>query len=834
MYNYRLPLQGILTGPNNARASFRLAKVRLLYYDPTSSHPPLTRNAFLYDVRPLPETLEPYIYAHMSAAEQAQRDAAAFERAQELLGAGQLKEDRGDAQGALELYEQCRSCARLISVPRSAKAVELAALGSLGGICTSLGQYERAIEYLDKTLAICRENHDRRNEGSALGSLGNAYASLGKYESAIEYLTRSLLISRETRDREAEASNLGDRGVAYAKHEKYTEAIEDLLQSLTICRELGNKKSEAGRLGSLGLIHKDLGRYEQAIDFIKQALKLSCELGNRQSEGIQLCNLGTAVSKLGQHEEAIHHYMRALSIIREGEHREAEGSVMLNLGHIHLRDLNDPTNALQWLKNSRGVFDALWDDLTTDDHRVSFADTYSSCSRMLQLAHTRLDQPEAALEESERARSRSFEVLLAQQRAASGKGLAPDAFAAAGPVSFEALQGAAVRQRVTIIFYSAIVSSWAQPIAWVVRGGAGLQMKQITVPSGDASLTRLTELTRRAIGASARHGEASGRSTQRADPLGLLTPMVDEALTEALGCSRDIEALDDQSGTPDSLTDLLRRGYDMLIAPLGLTDGEPLLLVPDGDLYAMPFAALLAPNGKHLIEAHSLRVAPSVGTVVELEARATRRAAPSGAALVVGNPNFHGWASQLPAAEMEAQNVAAALSASAGLKNGVTTLVGDHATNDAVVEAMRGCDVVHLATHGTAESVLLGGATRTEGALTMAEVQGLDLSARLVVLSECDSFRGKLTTDGVIGITRAFVAAGALSLVASLWKVHDEATRELMERFYQRLLASGEVGDVAAAMQGAMISMIREGHSSVPQWAAFVVYGLADFPGSHR
>jgi len=96
-----------------------------------------------------------------------------------------------------------------------------------------------------------------------------------------------------------------------------------------------------------------------------------------------------------------------------------------------------------------------------------------------------------------------------------------------------------------------------------------------------------------------------------------------------------------------------------------------------------------------------------------------------------------------------------------------------------------------------------------------------------VVLSECDSFRGKLTSDGVIGITRAFVAAGALSLVASLWKVDDAATRALMERFYERLLAGGALGDVAAAMQGAMVSMILEqGRWTVLQWAAFVVYGL--------
>ena len=154
--------------------------------------------------------------------------------------------------------------------------------------------------------------------------------------------------------------------------------------------------------------------------------------------------------------------------------------------------------------------------------------------------------------------------------------------------------------------------------------------------------------------------------------------------------------------------------------------------------------------------------------------------------------------------------------------------LGAAATKAAVVEAMRGCDVIHLATHGTADGVLLSGATLAEGKLSMGEVQGLELRARLVVLSECNSFRGKLTADGVVGIARAFVAAGALPLVASLWKVDDAATRELMERFYKRLLSGGVLGNVAAAMQAAMTSMIRDRHWSVHQWASFVVYGLSD------
>lgn len=111
----------------------------------------------------------------------------------------------------------------------------------------------------------------------------------------------------------------------------------------------------------------------------------------------------------------------------------------------------------------------------------------------------------------------------------------------------------------------------------------------------------------------------------------------------------------------------------------------------------------------------------------------------------------------------------------------------------------------------------------------MAEVQNLNLNhVRLVVLSACNTFKGELRADGVVGISRAFVAAGAPTLLASLWVVDDNATRVLMNRFYRRLFANvrGVALDVQRALQDTMISMIRDGYE-IHEWAPFVVYGLS-------
>ena len=909
---------------------------------------------------------------------EANRNEAVVEESKQLLGAAQLKQQRGDAKGALRLYEQSLACAPRITDAKQAKAVEAPAHRGIGDAYVRLDQYERAVEHYTQSLERCKEIGHRENEGIALGNLGaayfflgeheraiklfkqalvinkevgyregesanlgqlgSAYRSLGQYERAIEYTTQALAISEETGDRHGEATALGNLAGAYGSLGQHEHALEHHTRALTISREVGDRRLEGSFLGNLGSTHRQLGQHEHAIKYHTEALTVSKEIGSRELENNQLGCLATAYSRLGlneraieyetqalaisreirnrwseglhldslgifygrldQNERAIEHHTQALAVSREVGNRQGEGKVLLNLGcaysclnqferaieHLtqalaisreigdqgseaycldnlgntylleayaresgfqgdHERAVNGPAAALPLLQQARDIHDKLWAELNTDERRVSFGDTYVINGRGLQAAHARLGQPAAALEAAEHASSRAFELLLAQQRVARGASPAAASAtdAATAPQGSDALLEVATRQGVTIVVFSLIGSSLL--LAWVVRGGTPLAMKQIGIPKSEKSIAQLIELTRRTIGARARQGEATASSAaEQASPSMLAPPMVDEAaLEEALAACRDLTLDDDDdddatiaSPTParpaDPTTELLRRCHELLIAPLGLVDGEPLLLVPDRDLYALPFAALIDADGKHLIERHTLRVAPSVGTVIQLEEGLQARTAPSKlSALVVGDPAFHGWAGQLPGAKAEARDVAAALSASAAFKSAaaVTSLIGDAATKPAVVEAMRHCDVIHLATHGVPDGVLLGGATREKGKLSMAEVQSLELRARLVVLSECDSFRGKLSSDGVIGITRAFVAAGALTLVASLWKVDDAATKALMQRFYARLLEGGAVGDATVAMQGAMVSMIRDGHWTVLQWAAFVVYGLA-------
>ena len=142
--------------------------------------------------------------------------------------------------------------------------------------------------------------------------------------------------------------------------------------------------------------------------------------------------------------------------------------------------------------------------------------------------------------------------------------------------------------------------------------------------------------------------------------------------------------------------------------------------------------------------------------------------------------------------------------------------------------------LLHLATHGSPDGLYLADDTAASPSLSTAHVYGLRLQADLAVLSACDTFKGELRTDGVVGIARAFLAAGAGSLAVSLWKADDVATKELVVLFYERYAgvrtegASGEeaAGDAALSLRMAMCEMIGRGRWQPKQWAAFVVYGL--------
>jgi CHAT domain-containing protein len=283
----------------------------------------------------------------------------------------------------------------------------------------------------------------------------------------------------------------------------------------------------------------------------------------------------------------------------------------------------------------------------------------------------------------------------------------------------------------------------------------------------------------------------------------------------------------------------LRQSYQLLIEPIAdLLPTNPeshVVFIPQGPLFLIPFPALQDEQGKYLIEKHTILTAPSIQVLnLTRQARQNLPQVTQSNVLVVGNPTMPTLQlnpnqppqalSPLPGAEQEALAIAELLNTQA--------IIGNAATEATIVQQLPQARSIHLATHGLLDEVqslnlgipgaiALAPGNSQDGLLTSSEILNLNLNAELVVLSACDTGQGKITGDGVIGLSRAFIAAGVPSVVVSLWAVPDAPTANLMTEFYRQMQLHP---DKARALRSAMLTTMQQ-HPEPKDWAAFTLIG---------
>jgi CHAT domain-containing protein len=304
-------------------------------------------------------------------------------------------------------------------------------------------------------------------------------------------------------------------------------------------------------------------------------------------------------------------------------------------------------------------------------------------------------------------------------------------------------------------------------------------------------------------------------------------PETRETLEDLIGFTRGVLA----DAARDSGSELwrvpLKRLHSILIEPVqaaGWLEGrEHLTVVPHGELHYLPFQALLNEEDSFLVQRYSISYAPSATVWAQLGARPSRV---SGGGVLAMAPR----AAELPATRQEMARIRDAYGDRA------TILMGAEATEEALVSTAGTYDVIHLATYGVLNRtnplfsyVELRAGTTGDGRLEAHELFGMQLDADLVVLSACETGLASGSRadvppgDDWVGLVRSFLSAGASEVVATLWRVEDRATADLMSRFYQDL-ASGE--PARSALAAAQREMLDDPATASPfYWAGFVLVG---------
>ncbi|XP_067046747.1 tetratricopeptide repeat protein 28-like [Acropora muricata] len=703
----------------------------------------------------------------------------------------------GDYQKAIEYYEKLLKIAKEIGN----RAGEGGVYGNLGNAYKALGDYQKAIEYHEKHLKIAKEIGDRAGEGRAYGNLGNAYQSLGDYQKAIEYHEKDLKIAKEIGDRAGEGQAYGNLGNAYQSLGDYQKAIEYHEKDLKIAKEIGNRAGEGGAYGSLGNAYGDsLGDYQKAIEYHEKHLKIGKEIGDRAGEGGAYGNLGNAYDSLGDYQKAIEYHEKHLKIAKEIDDRAGQGISFHNIG-IGFFSLGHFGKAADNFRPAMDAFNGVRACLKSKhDWKINYRELYETTNTFLWKSLLRLEKLDEALFAAERGRAQTLtDNLLIQYKLPASKLAATIHLKEivsrfftelSSPTVFLAVEGLTIN-------------------IWLLRRG-----KKVTFRKGKLEGDRTDKFPVRALLQSCLEKIGTDVRVRCEDR------SFDELTRD---CPFSREVCEEVKKSFQSLDNPFKVFYDGIIGPiidmLGPQDDE-MVIVPDGALCFTPWAAVN--------ESIRIRTVPSL-TSYQLILNVPEGHHKKTGALLVGNPclkELKGVWHDLPCAQKEVESIASILN--------TTPLVGRQATKAEVMKQMSSVSLIHIAAHGnelTGEIALSPNPGWTsqfpqeeDFILNMSDVQAANIRARLVVLSCCHSGRGRmLKGEGVVGIARAFLAAGARSVLVALWAIDDEATMVFMKSFYQHL-KEGKSASVAVHQS---IKCLRESKefSEMRHWAPFQLIG---------
>lgn len=701
---------------------------------------------------------------------------------------------------AIRCYEQAKSIFQEIGNLQG----ELDALEHLQDSYNYTSQYAQAIECNKRLLSIGRDMKNRLLEASALFNLGRSYDALGYLQKDIarNYYEQSLEIANNIEHSLAywlQVHNLQGLGGYYIINGDLTAASENYQKSLKIAEDLCEEQGQANALQALANIDYYQGNLQQAWDYNERSLTLKEKLQDQIGKGASIGFRGSIYLIIGEYTKALESFEQSLQIMEELNNVAGQASTLTDMGvaYLGLNQIEEAENRLR-----AGI--KLWESVRGnvgehDDFKISIFEQQAKTYELLQAVLIDQKKPLLALEIAESSRARAFVDLLSKKL--NGQ---LDKTTITSPTIKEIRQ-IAQQHNATLVEYSVNKS---ELYIWVIKPDGEIVFKQVNLQSFNISLQELVNISRNAIGVRSRESM----------PIAL-TPNKDEKRYR-------------------------KQLYNLLIQPIAdKLPSDPnahIIFIPHKELFLVPFAALKNEQGKYLIEEHTVLTAPSIQvlnlTRKKLEQRLSQNSIAS-QILIVGNPTMPSVSlkigepaiklAPLPGAEKEALEIATLFNTKA--------FIGSQATETAIKSKLLHADIIHLATHGLldygqlqSQRQDLPGALalapevgREDGLLTSSEIFDLKLNASLIVLSACDTGKGEITSDGILGLSRSFISAGTPSIIVSLWAVDDNSTADLMKEFYCQLKLNF---NKAQALRQAMLKTM-EHHPHPKYWAAFTLIG---------
>lgn len=767
-----------------------------------------------------------------------------------LISQGVAYRRLGELQKALDTYAK----ARPLVLRMGSRSQQSLLAHNLGVLYHQLGAWDRALEEYQTALQIAREIGDLSGEGRILRNICWLRYARDELDEALACFESALLhvqTSEKPPDLGNQALVYHGRGVVRASRGDLEGGLQDLTKALGLRRQSSRRAGIPNTLVEIGRVYFELGEIDRARSTLQEAVSGSAELGDQVVHAVALERLARLEGKEGQYQHALDHLEPALEIF------DSQRSTLLS------SELRASVFAAR-----RSAFE-LAVELLMKLHEQQPASGYDG----------------QALRASERARARGLVELLAEARVDLRGQLDPNLRQREEDLEDRVT---ALQQEMAELAADAGLERRRELLAERQRRLEELRQQQAALeveirkqdpryaeiahpaPLDLAKIQNLlddqTVLFEYMIGAESSYLFAVTRTGLRAFPVGTNSAELGGLVSQLrLGLQGRDEIRRRQ------YLQVAWRLYELLISPASslLAVRKRLLIAPEGKLYQLPFEALLTrPVKPQELEVRSLpfllreievSYVPSATVLASMdEIRSSRPPLPThdrlellafadplygpereaGGRVDLPGPARGGLFDRagpfpLPRLEgslREVEEIAGFFPA-----DRVQIYVGAAATETAVKRdpAVKTARRLHFATHGLIDEdepantalILSLRDDDEDGFLQLREVFALHLAADLVVLSACDTGLGKeVRGEGLIGLSRGFMYAGASSLVVSLWRADDQATAELMVRFYHGLVGGLDKGE---ALREAKLGILDDdGPYAYPSfWAPFVLLG---------
>ncbi|HEY9872277.1 MAG TPA: tetratricopeptide repeat protein [Candidatus Obscuribacterales bacterium] len=801
-----------------------------------------------------------------------------------LSNIGGIYNSLGENQKALDSYNQALSLRRAVDD----KAGVASTLTYMASVYKSLGDYQLSLDSYNQALSMFRDLGDRANVASTLDNIAGVYRLSGNLNQALDFSNQALSVWRTLKNSFGEATTLTTLVRIYEALGNYQQALDSATQARSLFRAASDRSGEAAAIGLMGRIYQLTGDYQKALDSFNQSVSLFRAIKRPTGVALALDKTGLVYESLGEQQKAIASYKQALSVWRSLGEATGEAETLYNIAAVESKrgNFQEALNQIEaTIKIVESLRSKVASQELRTSYFASVQKYYQFYIDLLMQLHKQRPSEgydAKALQASERARARSLLEVLNEARADIRQGVDPKLLERERSLQQQLNIKAERQQKLIDANREAQAATIKQEIDALLRQYQEVQAQIRASSPRYAALTQPQPLTLSEIQQQVLDDNTLLLEYSLGEERSYLWAVTKTGITSyelpkraqietAVRQFRDALTVPRLRTSPARVAEASAALSQMILKPVAQQLGDKrLVVVSDGALQYVPFAALAVPGtaGQDkglvpLVVEHEIVNLPSASTMAIVRGDLRDRKPPTKTVAVLADPVFskddnrvqgRRGTAQVPTPELRALDRSAR-------ESGVTfdRLTFTRSEAEQILALVPGAEreqaldfkanlatatspelsqyrIVHFATHGILNSTHpeLSGVVLSlvdekgepqNGFLRMHEVWNLNLPVELIVLSACQTGLGQdIKGEGVVGLTRGFMYAGASRVAVSLWSVDDQATAELMARFYRGMLK--ENLKPAAALRTAQIEMWKQQQWQAPYyWAAFAIQG---------